>query len=92
MKIVKRCYHFDVEGVAQGESDYLKIKYPYAEPAIDEGSLTGRTYAHIFGSRTSASENFIMKKKLMGPCWLKIDGIKPHDASEVKVDIAFTCN
>lgn len=85
MKEVKRAYHFDVEGVAQGESSFLKMKYPYAYPAIEDAKLSGRTYAHIFGARSSATENFIMKKKLMGPCWLKVSGAKPHDASQSKV-------
>lgn len=83
--MVTRAYSFDVDGVAQGESTFLKIKYPYSDPAIDENRIQGRNYAHIFGTRTSAIENFIMKKKLMGPCWVKITGVRPHDKSEVKV-------
>jgi DNA polymerase alpha subunit A len=85
MKPVTRRYHFDVDGVAQGDSTFLKMKYPYTDPPIDDGKLSGRSYAHIFGARTSAIENLIMKKRLMGPCWLKLTGVKPHDTSQAKV-------
>jgi len=35
--------------------------------------LTGKTFSRIFGTNTSPLELFIMKRKLMGPCWLVIE-------------------
>ena len=34
--------------------------------------LSGSTFSHIFGSNTSALENFVIKRKLMGHCWIQI--------------------
>ena len=34
--------------------------------------LTGRTFKRVFGTNTSAFELFLIKRKIMGPCWLEI--------------------
>lgn len=36
--------------------------------------LNGETFSHVFGANTSALEHFIIKRNLMGPCWLEITG------------------
>lgn len=45
------------------------------EPAIDSES-SGKSFARVFGTNTSAFELLVVKRKIMGPCWLQIK--KPH--------------
>ena len=45
------------------------------EPVIDAGS-SGKTFACVFGTNTSAFELLVLKRKIMGPCWLQVK--KPH--------------
>lgn len=45
------------------------------EPAIDSES-SGKTFARVFGTNTSAFELLALKRKIVGPCWLQIK--KPH--------------
>eukprot|EP01125_Pyxidicula_operculata_P001397 TRINITY_DN11290_c0_g1_i1.p1 TRINITY_DN11290_c0_g1~~TRINITY_DN11290_c0_g1_i1.p1 ORF type:complete len:1462 (-),score=412.66 TRINITY_DN11290_c0_g1_i1:67-4452(-) len=72
-KIVKRKYHFDQPGVKQGESEFLKVKYGYDKPELREDLISsGNSFAHIFGVKTPAVENFIIHRKLMGPSWILI--------------------
>jgi DNA polymerase alpha subunit A len=42
------------------------------EPMID-GSTTGATFSHVFGTNTNLFEQFVLWKNIMGPCWLKIE-------------------
>jgi DNA polymerase alpha subunit A len=67
---VSRKYAFELPGIP-AESDYLKVLYPFSEPEIPS-DLTGSSFAKIFGTKTSALELFLMKRKLMGPSWVKI--------------------
>jgi hypothetical protein len=48
---------------------------------LSKADLSGKTYSHIFGAHTSALENFIIQKRLMGPCWLLIEN--PQHISEI---------
>lgn len=41
------------------------------EIAID---CSGPTFSHVFGTNTSAFELLVLKRKIMGPCWLEIKG------------------
>ena len=70
-KWVKRNYVFGLEGIPAGESDYLKVIYGYDEPALPLG-ISGNTFGHVLGTNTSAFETFVLKRKIMGPCWLEI--------------------
>ncbi|TPX76601.1 DNA-directed DNA polymerase [Chytriomyces confervae] len=67
---VTRKYAFEIPGVPV-ESDYLKVAYSYKYPAIPMDT-SGVNFSHVFGSNASALENFIIKRKLMGPCWIQI--------------------
>ncbi|KAL6056994.1 DNA-directed DNA polymerase alpha catalytic subunit pol1 [Balamuthia mandrillaris] len=97
-KEVTRQYHFDHEGVPKGTSSFLKVIYPASCPALPH-NIQGRTFSHIFGTQTSPLESFIIKARLMGPSWLKINSftettqkiswcrLEAHveDASNIKV-------
>ncbi|RCH81402.1 DNA polymerase alpha catalytic subunit, partial [Rhizopus azygosporus] len=62
-KKVTRKYAFELPDVP-AESDYLKVLYDY------ERNETGRTFSHIFGTNTGPLEHFLVKRDIMGPCWL----------------------
>lgn len=34
--------------------------------------LSGATFSRVLGTNTSAFELFVLKRKIMGPCWLEI--------------------
>ncbi|KAI8826187.1 DNA polymerase family B-domain-containing protein [Fimicolochytrium jonesii] len=67
---VSRAYAFEVPDIP-AESDYLKVVYPFSQPALPTG-LSGKSFSKIFGTKTNALELFILKRKLMGPCWVEI--------------------
>lgn len=33
---------------------------------------TGEMYTHVFGSTATPFERFVVDRKIMGPCWLKV--------------------
>ena len=43
--------------------------------------LKGRTFSHVFGTNTSAFELFVLKRKVMGPCWLEIKDVAFSDSA-----------
>jgi DNA polymerase alpha subunit A len=81
-KQVQRKYAFELPNIPQ-ESDYLKVVYPFSEPEIPS-DLTGNTFSHVFGTNTNALELLLLKRKMMGPCWLKI---KQFQISSKKVSL-----
>ncbi|CAO1616593.1 unnamed protein product [Parajaminaea phylloscopi] len=70
-KTVTRSYAFELPGVP-ATGTYLKVKYGFDEPALPS-DLQGKTFSHAFGTQTSAMELFLIKRKIMGPCWLRIE-------------------
>lgn len=70
-KTVTRSYAFELPGVP-ASGTYLKVKYGFDEPALPS-DLQGKTFSHAFGTQTNAMELFLIKRKIMGPCWLKIE-------------------
>ncbi|KAI9348733.1 putative DNA polymerase alpha catalytic subunit [Zopfochytrium polystomum] len=87
-KQVTRKYAFELPGIPM-ESEYLKIAYPYTEPALP-ADLSGATFSHIFGTNTPALETFLLKRKLMGPCWLTISGadVNPRSIAWTRFELA----
>lgn len=43
--------------------------------------MTGKTFSHVFGTNIEPLERFIMKRDLMGPCWLDIRNATPSRRS-----------
>ncbi|KAG8945626.1 DNA-directed DNA polymerase alpha catalytic subunit pol1 [Tulasnella sp. 424] len=75
-KWVKRKYVFDdVEEGMEAEQDYLKVVYSFGEPLISEEAKSPNI-ERIYGTKTSAFELFVLKRKIMGPCWLNIQSPK----------------
>jgi DNA polymerase alpha subunit A len=72
MHPVKRSYAFDSSEVATGEHYFVKLSYPFKDPPLPL-DLKGKSFVKLFGTRTSAMELLLIKRKMKGPCWLSID-------------------
>jgi DNA polymerase alpha subunit A len=69
-KKVVRKYAFEEPDVP-AEADYLKVIYSFKDEQFPS-DITGKTFSRIFGTNTSALEHLIIKRKLMGPCWIRV--------------------
>jgi DNA polymerase alpha subunit A len=69
-KAVQRNYAFELPNIPS-QSDYLKVLYPFSDPELPL-SLSGKTFSKVFGCKTGALELFLLKRKIMGPCWLSL--------------------
>lgn len=49
----------------------MKVLYSYDQPQLPF-NCSGKTFGRVFGTNTSAFELFVLKRKIMGPCWLNI--------------------
>ncbi|KAG5716236.1 DNA polymerase alpha catalytic subunit [Termitomyces sp. T112] len=70
-KFVKRKYAFGEKDVPRGESQWLKVVYGFDDPQIPSNACSPNI-AQIFGTNTTAFELLVLKRKIMGPCWLEI--------------------
>ena len=95
-KVVQRNYAFEDPNIPRDAStQYLKVvydaKYPVpSETICEEG---GRHFSRILGAGASNIENFIIKRKLKGPSWIRISHPLPctrggisHTKVELQVD------
>ena len=71
-KPVERNYCFELPGIPS-KAEYLKVVYSFSEPELPM-DFSGKTFTKVFGTNTKALELFLIKRKIMGPCWLKING------------------
>lgn len=74
MHKIKPCtkrYAFELPDIPR-EADYLELLYGYDKMPLAQ-DLTGETFSHVFGTNTSLFEQFVLGKRIMGPCWLKIE-------------------
>jgi len=70
-------YAFELRDVPREETDYLEVQYPMcAEKDRLTYNLQGKTFSRIFGTHQSAIEQLLLSRDLMGPCWIRIKGIK----------------
>jgi DNA polymerase alpha subunit A len=63
--------------IPHGEHKFLKIKYSATEPPLPS-TLKGETFECIFGANQSMLELFILKRKIKGPCWLKVKNARKN--------------
>ena len=72
-KAVKRKYAFEHGEIPRNETEYLKVVYSarhgYPNP---KQCLGGKHIERIFGAGSSCLELFLLKRKLMGPCWITV--------------------
>ena len=69
-KPVTREYAFELP-IPHGFYKVLKIVYSASFPPLPR-HLSGENFEYIFGTHTSMLELFILKNKIMGPCWMTI--------------------
>lgn len=50
------------------------------EPAFN-GDEKGRTFSRVFGANTGPLEHFLVKRDIMGPCWLEIKDAQMSNTS-----------
>jgi len=74
-KVVKRKYAFDDKSIPREETQYMKVVYEakYPLPSEEICKNGGQYFERILGAGSSLIENFIVKRKLMGPCWLRVN-------------------
>ncbi|KAH9935987.1 uncharacterized protein BXZ73DRAFT_45345 [Epithele typhae] len=70
-KFVERKYAFGEKDVPRGEHQWMKVVYPFTEPQIPNNA-SSPNFSRIFGTNTNAFELLVLKRKIMGPCWLRI--------------------
>lgn len=89
MKRVTRSYAFELPDVPREPTAYLKIVYDGRLPQLP-ANLTGRTFSRVFATNASHLENFLLKRDLMGPCWLRVLNATPAStpASWCAYDVA----
>lgn len=67
---LKVVYSFTGEDPSLVSSLYLSSYY-WAEPQLPN-TASSPNFSRIFGTNTSAFELLVLKRKIMGPCWLQI--------------------
>jgi DNA polymerase alpha subunit A len=88
-KFVQRKYAFEDHTVDRGESEWMKVVYPFNQAEMPQ-NLTGQTFSHVFGTNTSAFELLAIKRRIMGPCWLNITSPQSAKTSPSWCKIEFT--
>jgi len=88
-KFVNRKYAFEDHAIERGETEWMKVVYPFDQPELPQ-TLTGATFSHVFGTNTSAFELLALKRRIMGPCWLNITGPEVATKSASWCKIEFT--
>ena len=80
-KAVKRKYAFEHGEIPRTETEYLKVVYSarHGYPNAKQ-CLGGKHIERIFGAGSSCLELFLLKRKLMGPCWITVS--KPRTINE----------
>ncbi|KAJ2412770.1 DNA-directed DNA polymerase alpha catalytic subunit pol1 [Coemansia sp. IMI 209128] len=79
-KPVERKYAFEIDSVP-ASAEYLKIVYDFEQPALP-ADISGTTFERAFGTTYSALELFLLKRRIMGPCWLEIRGVRPVESRD----------
>lgn len=82
-KLVERNYAFEAADMPRGKNLYLKVKYAakYPSPPTDICNRGGRTFTRICGAFTRPLENFLVKRKLLGPGWIEITNVRKSSES-----------
>lgn len=73
-KPVDRDYAFEDPSIPRGKNKYLKVVYDAKYPVPDRDICIqgGKTFEKILGAQAPTLENFLIKRKLMGPGWVRI--------------------
>lgn len=66
---IEKKYAFNLPEVPD-MSEYLEVRYSAKCPALPS-DLSGNTFSHVFGTKTSFLENLLLEQKIKGPSWLE---------------------
>ncbi|KAL0579487.1 DNA-directed DNA polymerase alpha catalytic subunit pol1 [Marasmius crinis-equi] len=70
-KFVERMYAFGESDVPREKTSWLKVAYPFSEPQLPS-NIQSPNIARVFGTNTSSFELLVLKRRIKGPCWIKI--------------------
>lgn len=70
-KVLRACPFGDTDAPRE-PTEYLKVKFPFTNFNRLAPDSSGETFSRVFGTKTSASERLCMKRKLKGPCWVRL--------------------
>ncbi|KAL7554501.1 hypothetical protein ACHAWF_017956 [Thalassiosira exigua] len=84
-KPVTRSYAFEDPSIPRGECQYLKVVYDGKYPVPDRRVCVngGETFEKILGAGATNLENFLVKRRLMGPGWVRIYDPQPVAGGDV---------
>jgi len=73
-KPVDRDYAFEDPSIPRGKNKYLKVVYDAKYPVPDRDICIhgGTTFEKILGAQAPTLENFLIKRKFMGPGWVRV--------------------
>jgi DNA polymerase alpha subunit A len=89
---VKRFCTFDNADVPRGMHDCLKFKCPAGVSSLPKDTWSGQSYSHIVGAETSCVEQLLIRRKIMGPCWLRIGNATPCNSPFSWCKVEFQTN
>jgi DNA polymerase alpha subunit A len=78
---VTRFCTFDDDNVSRGLHQCLKYKCPPEVSEVPKAARSGNSYCHIVGAETTCIEQLLLRRKIMGPCWLNISGAQPSSSN-----------
>ena len=80
---MKRKYAFECDEVPREETQYLKVKYSakFGTPTARQCSDGTAHIERVFGASSTPLEFFLLKRKLMGPSWIRIKHPRPITSS-----------
>lgn len=89
-KKVTRCCPFGDALAPREPTDYLKVKFPYANTCRLQPDSTGSTFSRVFGTKTSMSEAFCLKRRIKGPSWVTLSNSQKLEtnSSHAKMDFS----
>ncbi|KAJ3888202.1 DNA polymerase family B-domain-containing protein [Lentinula edodes] len=70
-KFVERQYAFGDPNIPRKKTTWMKVAYHFTDMEIPSDAQSPNI-AKIFGTNTSAFELLVLKRKIMGPCWIQI--------------------
>lgn len=85
---VKRSYAFEDATIPHGEQWVLKLRYQVLNPETGKAQgtlplgLKGDYFVGCLGANQSPLEALLLKRGIMGPCWLALRGAQRVDAAK----------
>ena len=79
--VTDKFYNFELD-IARGSVEVIKISYSFDLPIL-EVDFEGVAYNGIIGGTYKPTELFLIKNKIMGPCWLEISDFKVSRQKEL---------